>query len=198
MAAATGVVRLVMICVMPAGYIYRSEFPPMISIPLALALMVPVQSSIGIDGQTVFGLLEAYHAAFRDVSFLCEGEVTQTARTAGKDPPGTVSRFQGLYVYRNDGATLLDMFSFDAGAKPDRRVIRTLLHGQLQILDVSPDVLSTARAPAPNDARCARLDECTDEPGADFPRLLLPHPGAIRPSTRLKFRVGTQLPATAV
>ena len=112
----------------------------MTPILLALALTVAGQSDPTIDGRTLFALFERYHSAFRDITFLYEGTTSQVARTAGKNPaPGNASRFQGLYAYRNDGATLLDVFAQGQGDRPDSRVISAVLHRKLEILDASPD-----------------------------------------------------------
>ncbi len=48
-------------------------------------------------------------------------------------------RFQGYYAYRNDGATLLDVFRLDQGQRPQMRLICSALHNRLEMLDSSPD-----------------------------------------------------------
>ena len=111
-----------------------------ILLPLVLAAASAYEPPL--DGKAVFALLQRYHAAVQDVSFLYEGRVTQLARTAGVDPdPLNPVQFQGLYAYRSDGATVMDVFSRKRGDTPNSRRTSTLLRGRVELLDASPDTL---------------------------------------------------------
>jgi len=114
----------------------------MTSLAISFVLMLALQNQPATDGRTLFALFEKYHAAFRDVSFVYEGTMTQVARTAGKDPePGNVHRFQGFYAYRADGATLMDVFGVGPSQVPESRVVYAMLHNRQEIIDASPDLL---------------------------------------------------------
>ena len=118
----------------------------MASIMLSLAFLLTARSEPAMDGPTVFALLQRYHSSFRDVSFIHEGKLEYT--DAGSAKPDSARRFQTFYAYRSDGATLLDLFSEQAG-KPKGRTITSILHGRVERLDATPDRDNPLRARKP-------------------------------------------------
>ncbi len=108
----------------------------MLSILLALILTSTAQVDAEIDGPTLFALFHRYHASIGDVSFIHEGTLEMEKK--GTDKPEPRGSFQTFYAYRSDGATLLDVFGTQPG-RPTGRVVSTLLHGRLELLDASPD-----------------------------------------------------------
>jgi hypothetical protein len=103
---------------------------------LTLALMSTAQSEPAIDRPTLFALLQRYQSSFRDVSFIHEG--TFEMRASGSDEPLHPTQFQTYYAYRSDGATLVDLFSQQLG-EPKVRVISSILHRRLEVLDATPE-----------------------------------------------------------
>ena len=123
----------------------------MAAVTLALALLLPAQGQPATDARTVFALMERYHSSFQDVTFLHEGAIVK-AGVESSNPVNT-SRFQSYYAYRNDGATLLDVFASGRGDRPDTRTVRSVLKGQLEIFDASPDYGDPIRERSPVAAR---------------------------------------------
>lgn len=120
----------------------------MVAASLVLALLIPAQNDPASDARTVIALLGRYHASFQDVTFLHEGTMVK----GGEDTSNSadVIRFQSYYAYRNDGATLLDVFANGRGDRPDTRTVRSILNGRLEIFDASPDYLPPVRDRAPD------------------------------------------------
>ncbi len=117
---------------------------------LAAMAVVVSQGERAVDARALFALFDEYDSKFHDVSFLYEGTIAQTARTAGRDPePGRLARFQGLYAYRADGATLVDVFSFGEGGVAGGRAVYTLLHDRMEMLNASPDSAPPVRERTP-------------------------------------------------
>jgi hypothetical protein len=113
----------------------------MTALSLVLALIGGDSNDPKIDKRTLFALFENYRGAFRDVTFLHEGTVTQVARTAGREPPpGPPHRFQALYAYRSsDGATLRDVFGLGQRNRPEGHIIYALLNDTMEVIDVTPN-----------------------------------------------------------
>jgi hypothetical protein len=113
---------------------------------LSLALLTTAQNDPAIDGPTVFALLQRYHSAFRDISFIHEGNLEYMDARPGK--PDFARKFQTFYAYRSDGATLLDLFSQQAG-KSMGRSITSILRGRMERLNATPDRDTPIRAREP-------------------------------------------------
>ncbi len=126
----------------------------MVSITLPLTLALMAQGYPNVDARTVFSLLERYHASFQDIAFIYEGTrvmMGEMAKKRGVSVP--VYRFQGYYAYRNDGATVLDVFGYSRSDRPVARTVFSILKGRLEIFNASPDFLPPVRARAPETAR---------------------------------------------
>lgn len=100
----------------------------------ALALLCPIADP-AIDAQAVAELFRSYGSDFKDVQFIYEG----TVRPTGPDE-SVATTFQGAYSFRNDGATLIDVFML-AGGNPNGRVLWSLLKDRREDFDASPDIL---------------------------------------------------------
>ena len=106
-----------------------------------MAVIIIGLTLIGMDADVdadQFGrLMRGMHSQIRDVTFVFEGE----SRDHEKDQAEPSSRFQGVYSFRSDGATLLDLFK-RAGRSdvPGGRDIRAILDEQMERLVQIPDV----------------------------------------------------------
>jgi hypothetical protein len=117
------------------------------SIALALVLVGAGYDEAGIDGKSIFGLLERYASLFNDVTFLYEGSLSEAR--GEKERPEVKFRFQGLYASRADGATLLDVFLLDEKDKPQSRLVNSVINDRLEMLNATPDMLPRIRDRAP-------------------------------------------------
>ncbi len=113
-------------------------------ISTALVLLGVAAGSRGgeVNARTFFALLKNYSASFHDVTFLYEGDGAKPEQDHSRR---IVSRFQGLYAYRADGASLVDVFGFDTGGKPDSRLLFGILNHRLEMLNASPDIPTPIR-----------------------------------------------------
>jgi hypothetical protein len=105
-----------------------------------------------VDARTLFSLMERYCSLFNDISFIYEGEVADMG-VDGHAHYDLRYRFQGLYAYRSDGATLLDVFTFDPRKNRDGRLVATLLRSRSAMLDASPDQRQSLRDRRPLETR---------------------------------------------
>jgi hypothetical protein len=108
----------------------------MASLAFALTLVLIAQVDPAIDGPTVFAAIQRYQSSFRDVSFIHEG--TLETRPTASGEPDLAFRFQAFYAYRNDGATLLDVYS-QRSDRPKNRSIYSILQRRMESLDATPD-----------------------------------------------------------
>jgi hypothetical protein len=115
----------------------------MFTTALALALIGAANDDSDINAKTFFALLGHYASSFRDVAFLYEGRLIKPG--ASESDTGVVYSFQGFYAFRNDGATLLDVFRLGLQDKPTRRELSAILGKRMEILDVSPDFMPRIR-----------------------------------------------------
>jgi hypothetical protein len=117
------------------------------SITLVLAILCGGQADTPIDGVALFALFERYHSSFRDIGFVHEGTLENFREKS--DRPADLYRFQTYYAYRNDGATLLDVFGRKTPDKPMNRLIASVLHDRLEMLNATPDRGTKVRARVP-------------------------------------------------
>ncbi|MGC8638510.1 MAG: hypothetical protein ACP5XB_01385 [Isosphaeraceae bacterium] len=91
------------------------------------------------DTRTIFAQWETYCSSFKDVTFLYEGTLEDLESKDGKRDPART--FQGLYAFRNDGATLIDVYGLGDQGRPGSRILCSLLGSRMEKLDASPDFL---------------------------------------------------------
>jgi hypothetical protein len=92
-----------------------------------------------VDAAQFLRLIKGLHSEIRDVTFVFEGGTTP--HDSGGVNPAKPSMYQGLYSFRSDGATLLDVFSRspDMG-KPGMRAIDVILKGNHSRISQVPDL----------------------------------------------------------
>ena len=95
------------------------------------------QAGPAIAESHVFSLFDRYNSSFEDVAFVYEGSESNITKDDGSHELS--NRFQGFCAYRNDGATLLDIFSHHRRDGPVGRSLYSLLGHRLEVLDASPD-----------------------------------------------------------
>jgi len=101
-----------------------------------------------VDARTVAEVFRSYNTSFKDVQFIYEGTIR---RSGSKE--GDASTFQGSYAYRNDGATLIDVFGLPRGGKPGSRLLSSVLGERLENLNAQPDIFPRLRDRQPEVAR---------------------------------------------
>jgi hypothetical protein len=116
--------------------------------PLVATLAVMMIAAVGDppqpDSRTIFAQWETYCSAFKDVAFVYEGTMKNLG--SKEHDPDAERTFQGYYAFRNDGATLIDVFDdLGAGGRPGSRQLFSLLDGRMETLDASPDFLPRVR-----------------------------------------------------
>ena len=99
-----------------------------------------------VDAEMVAEVFRSYGSEYKDVQFLYEGTLTHLT---GDQKSST---FQGLYAYRSDGATLIDMFLADQKA-PTTRLLWSLLGDRKEDLDATPSSLPAVRDREPEVSR---------------------------------------------
>ncbi len=120
-------------------------------------LLVLGQVSAGEADRTeadrLISLIKGLHSPIEDVSFTFEGALwyvgpkqPEKSKMHARDD-GLITRHQGTYSYRNDGATRLDLYR--RGFEIDHLMVRsrkTLLNGRYEQLEIAPD-MSRSRQP---------------------------------------------------
>ena len=118
-----------------------------ILIILALATTSP-GAEPDVDAAQFARLMAALHSEVRDVSFVFEGSDFRVppGRTVAEalrapDPENHGTTYQGLYAYRDDGATLLDSFVNHYGTEEDDAELWTT-HRTIAIYDQKKSAVS--------------------------------------------------------
>lgn len=100
-----------------------------------LALLVICQEVRPIDSQAVSEMFRSYGSSFKDVQFLYEGTM-RSADQAEED----ARTFQGYYAYRDDGATLIDVFGLPRNRKQaESRSLYAMLGSKMESFNATPD-----------------------------------------------------------
>ena len=118
----------------------------MAAVTLALALLLPAQGQPATDARTVFALMERYHSSFQDVTFLHQGADRQGGRgvlQSGQHESVPVI----LCISERRGYSRTS--SRVAGEWAGHRTVRSVLKGQLEIFDASPDYGDPIRERSP-------------------------------------------------
>lgn len=102
---------------------------------VASLLILQTASDESWDAAHFRRVMDSLHAPVRDVTCVFEGGMEWLEKNQGS------SRYQGLYSFRADGATLLDVFNYDSRTdKPGMRSVTAILNGHStatsQVIDV--------------------------------------------------------------
>lgn len=109
----------------------------MTSLWLALAIISQSPASDLPSADQFLRILSGLHSEIRDITFVFEGG-SGLFKDGVVKPDGT---YQGLYSFRADGATLLDVFSHPLEEnKPGMRTIHAILKGKMEGVSQVPDI----------------------------------------------------------
>jgi len=101
---------------------------------LTLALVSQTPDADELSAGQFLRIMNGLHSGIQDVTFVYEGTVRQVDSSVQRS-------FQGLYSFRSDGATLVDVFSRPANDDaPDSRSIHAILNGSLETVRQVPDL----------------------------------------------------------
>ena len=106
---------------------------------LSILAVLAQKPGADMDAAQFLRIIKGLHSEIRDVTFVFEGGITP--HDSGGINPAKPSMYQGLYSFRSDGATLLDVFSWspDMG-KPGMRTIDVILKGNHSKISQVPDL----------------------------------------------------------
>lgn len=116
--------------------------------PLAVYLgaLLALQAETRVNAEDFLKLVRAAQSSISDVSFVCEGSITFVGPKDLIDPTANLDKkFQGIYVYRSDGALFHDLYLRGEGV--DSLFVhskRALLRGIVEKLQTQPDLRQLA------------------------------------------------------
>lgn len=104
---------------------------------LSLVLAAQVSDTETLSAQQFLRLMKGLHSEIQDVTFVYEG-IGELLNDQSHENEGG---YQGLYSFRSDGATLLDIFNRSLrDDKPGYRFIHAILNGKMEGVTQIPDL----------------------------------------------------------